>query len=50
MIEADQASLNTKVQKDEASTTYQRILALREYLPHHTFLQYTATPQAPFAH
>ena len=45
--EADQASLNTKVQKDEPSTTYQRILALREYLPHHTFLQYTATPQAP---
>ena len=45
--EADQASLNTKVQKSEASTTYQRILTLREYLPHHTFLQYTATPQAP---
>ena len=45
--EADQASLNTKVQKGETSTTYQRVLALREYLPHHTFLQYTATPQAP---
>ena len=45
--EADQASLNTKVQKGETSTTYQRILSLREYLPHHTFLQYTATPQAP---
>ena len=45
--EADQASLNTKVQKGETSTTYERILSLREYLPHHTFLQYTATPQAP---
>lgn len=45
--EADQASLNTKVQKGDTSTTYQRILSLREYLPHHTFLQYTATPQAP---
>ena len=45
--EADQASLNTKIQKGETSTTYERILSLREYLPHHTFLQYTATPQAP---
>ncbi len=44
--EGDQASLNTMVQKDEASTTYQRILALRSCLKHHTFLQYTATPQA----
>ena len=44
--EADQASLNTKVQKGGISTTYQRILSLRNYLPHHTFLQYTATPQA----
>ena len=45
--EADRASLNTKVQKGDTSTTYQRILSLRDYLPHHTFLQYTATPQAP---
>lgn len=45
--EADQASLNTKVKKGDTSTTYQRILSLREYLPNHTFLQYTATPQAP---
>ena len=45
--EADQASLNTKVQKRETSTTYECILSLRKYLPHHTFLQYTATPQAP---
>ena len=45
--EADQASLNTKITKGDKSTTYQRILSLREYLPYHTFLQYTATPQAP---
>ena len=44
--EGDQASLNNMVQKGEASTTYQRILSVRECLPHHTFLQYTATPQA----
>ena len=45
--EGDQASLNTKVKKGTMSTTYQCILDLRECLPHHTFLQYTATPQAP---
>lgn len=45
--EADQASLNAKVNKGDTSTTYQRILSLKEILPHHTFLQYTATPQAP---
>ena len=44
--EGDQASLNTMIRKGEASPTYQRILSLRECLPHHTFLQYTATPQA----
>lgn len=45
--EADQASLNTAVQNDQRSTTYSRLLDLRQSLPHHTFLQYTATPQAP---
>ncbi|RQH09483.1 Z1 domain-containing protein [Bradyrhizobium sp. RP6] len=45
--EADQASLNTKVQRGEESTTYMRLRELREALPCHTFLQYTATPQAP---
>jgi hypothetical protein len=45
--EADQASLNTKVQRAEESTTYRRLRELREALPCHTFLQYTATPQAP---
>lgn len=45
--EADQASLNNLVQNDELSTTYRRLRQLRDLLPHHTFLQYTATPQAP---
>ncbi len=45
--EADQASLNTKTRQGEESTTYTRLRELREALPRHTYLQYTATPQAP---
>jgi len=45
--EADQASLNTKVKKGGESTTYTRLRELRDALPCHTLLQYTATPQAP---
>jgi hypothetical protein len=45
--EADQASLNALVLRDGESTTYRRIKELRLALPHHTYLQYTATPQAP---
>ena len=45
--EADQASLNTLVNRGRESTTYRRILELRNVVPWHTFLQYTATPQAP---
>ena len=45
--EADQASLNTLVSQQRQSTTYQRLLELRDAIPNHTFLQYTATPQAP---
>lgn len=45
--EADQASLNTLVRQQRQSTTYQRLLDVRDAIPHHTFLQYTATPQAP---
>lgn len=45
--EADQASLNTLIVQGRQSTTYRRLLELRDALPHHTFLQYTATPQAP---
>ncbi|MBI6743518.1 Z1 domain-containing protein [Pseudomonas syringae] len=52
--ESDQASLNTKASKnrtaqvsdEEKSATYEKILNLREVLPHHSYLQYTATPQA----
>jgi hypothetical protein len=44
--EADQASLNNDVNQGAESATYRRILGLRSLLPHHTFLQYTATPQA----
>jgi len=44
--EADQASLNNSVAVGTESATYRRILELRSRLPHHTFLEYTATPQA----
>lgn len=45
--EADQVSLNTEVAQGRESTTYGRLMALRQALPLHTYLQYTATPQAP---
>jgi len=44
--EADQASLNRAVRDNDESATYQRILRIRRLLPHHSLLQYTATPQA----
>ena len=44
--EADQASLNSQVLNAAQSTTYMRLLALRDSVPWHTFIQYTATPQA----
>lgn len=45
--EGDQAGINTKAKQDEESTTYSRILELRRLFPHHSYLLYTATPQAP---
>lgn len=45
--EADQASLNTLVNRGRQSPTYRRLLDMRDAIPNHTFLQYTATPQAP---
>ena len=45
--EADQASLNTLISRKKQSTTYQCISELRSAVQSHTFLQYTATPQAP---
>jgi hypothetical protein len=44
--EADQAGLNTMVNQNDSSSVYRSINRLRTSLPHHTFLQYTATPQA----
>lgn len=52
--ESDQAGLNTRAEavrknkagNNNASQTYAAILALRSALPHHSYLQYTATPQA----
>lgn len=50
--EGDQASLNTKARQnllqgtEDRSTTYDRIVKLKSTIPHHTYLQYTATPQA----
>lgn len=45
--EADQAGLNNLINQFDESTTYQRLCALKSVVPHHTFLQYTATPQGP---
>lgn len=45
--EADQAGLNTRVRQAAQSTTYRQLLDLRAALPTHSYLQYTATPQAP---
>ncbi|WP_158847115.1 Z1 domain-containing protein [Algibacter sp. L1A34] len=58
--EGDQASMNTKASSNarrerngevlteiQMSTIYRRIRDLKNILPHHTFIQYTATPQAP---
>lgn len=45
--EADQASLNNEVGQGEESSTYKRLMEVRNGIPSHTYLQYTATPQAP---
>lgn len=58
--EGDQASMNTKASKNakksageeglaeyEVSAIYGLIREMKALIPHHTFLQYTATPQAP---
>lgn len=50
--EADQASLNTFAAANRAkgtnraSANYREVLALKQVFPHHTYVQYTATPQA----
>jgi len=45
--EADQASLNTMVNKDEESKTFKAIRRVRDALPIHLYIQFTATPYAP---
>jgi hypothetical protein len=45
--EGDQAGLNNKVRQREESRTYSCIRVLRRVFPTHTYLLYTATPQAP---
>ena len=44
--EGDEASLNTQFRRGRRSTTYASILDLRNSLPLHTYIAYTATPQA----
>ena len=44
--EADQHGLNTRVRQNETSAVYSALLRLRSVLPRHTYVQYTATPQA----
>lgn len=44
--EADYASLNTQYGKGKESATHRRVRRIRSALPLHTYLQYTATPQA----
>ena len=44
--EADQHGLNNKVRQNETSAVYEALLSLRDALPRHTYVQYTATPQA----
>lgn len=54
--EGDQASLNTRARQqirkdaglnDSISAIYRQLNILRSMFSHHTYLQYTATPQAP---
>lgn len=45
--EADQAGLNLAWRRDAESPTYRSIKALRAALPSHSYVLYTATPQAP---
>lgn len=45
--EADQGSLNTEVRKGTESRVYAAIDDLRNALPKHAFIQFTATPYAP---
>lgn len=45
--EADQAGLNAAPGEEEPSATYAAIASLRSAIPRHSYVMYTATPQAP---
>lgn len=45
--EADQASLNTEVNRGQESRTYEALTQLRLAAPRHLYVQFTATPYAP---
>jgi hypothetical protein len=45
--EAHMASLNTQHESESESAVYAAMKKLRSIIPNHTYLQYTATPQAP---
>jgi len=45
--EADQAGLNLAARRGEESSTYRYIRRLRSASPNHSYVLYTATPQAP---
>jgi len=45
--EADQAGLNVAGRTGAESSTYRAIRLLREAVPNHSYVLYTATPQAP---
>jgi hypothetical protein len=45
--EGDQASLNLSWASGEESTTYAAIHRLRDSIPKHSYVMYTATPQGP---
>jgi hypothetical protein len=44
--EADAAGLNTRLRQGDSSPTYRAIGQLRRHLGSHSYVQYTATPQA----
>lgn len=44
--EGDQATLNTRVNTKEMSSTYEAVIKLKEKLQRHCFVSITATPQA----
>ncbi|MFC2034211.1 Z1 domain-containing protein [Chloroflexota bacterium] len=44
--EGDEASLNTQFRRGRRTAIYNSIIGLRDSVPHHAYIAYTATPQA----